>query len=498
MKTSPTNNQDEALSNDQLIGLTGASGYIGSRMLSALQQKGYRVRCLSRNPEYLQHRLNDKTEAVHGDAQNVDELIQGLRGVHTAYYFIHSMSSAGDFEEIDRRAAQNFAVAAQQNQVKRIIYLGGLGDESQELSPHLKSRQEVGEILRISGVQVIELRASIVIGSGSTSYEMVRALVERLPVMITPKWVSVKSQPIAVHDLVAFLLASIELDVQNSETIEIGGSDITSYEEIMKEYASQRGLTRFMIKVPVLTPHLSSLWLGLITPLYARIGRHLISSIKNPTIVTSDKVKELFSIQPVGIKEAIEHAIQNEDQEVAASRWSDSLSANGYEPTNETLEFSNRVFDKRDLFVSVTPSAAFAPIQRIGGKNGWYYANFLWRLRGYLDLLFGGIGIRRGRRDSIHLNVGDTVDWWRVEAFEQDKLLRLRAEMKVPGRAWLQYEVEPYQDGSIIHQTAIFDPLGLWGRLYWYSLSPIHHFIFSGMLKNIAKRAKTIVRENES
>jgi uncharacterized protein YbjT (DUF2867 family) len=490
MTFSQPNNQNETVSNDKLIGLTGASGYIGNRMLGALQQTGYPIRCLSRNPEYLQHRMNDKTEAVQGDAQNVDDLIIGLRGIHTAFYFIHSMSSAGDFEAIDRRAAQNFAEAAKQNQVKRIIYLGGLGDETQELSPHLKSRHEVGEILRSSGVPVIELRASIVIGSGSTSYEMVRALVERLPVMITPKWVSVKAQPIAVHDLTAYLLAAIALDVPGSEIIEIGGNDITSYEEIMNEYARQRGLTRFMIKVPVLTPHLSSLWLGLITPLYARIGKHLISSIKNPTIVTSDKAKAFFSIQPVGIQEAIERAIKNEDQDVAASRWSDSLSANGYEPKNETLEYSSRVFDKRDIFISVKPHVAFAPIQRIGGKNGWYYATFLWRLRGYLDLLFGGIGIRRGRRDQNHLFVGDTLDWWRVEAFEQDKLLRLRAEMKVPGRAWLQYEVEPYQDGSIIHQTAIFDPLGLWGRLYWYCLLPVHHFIFGGMLRNIAKSAK--------
>lgn len=480
---------------EKLIALTGASGYVGSRVLTALQDSGYRIRCLSRHPEYLQHRLNQYTEAVKGDAQDLEQLTKGLQDIHTAFYFIHSMSSEGDFADIDRRAAQHFADAAKQNGIKRIIYLGGLGEEQQNLSPHLKSRHEVGEILRSSGVQVIELRASIVIGSGSTSYEMVRALVERLPVMITPKWVSVNAQPIAIHDLVNYLLASIELEIPEHQTIEIGGKDITSYEGIMKEYARQRGLTRYMIKVPVLTPYLSSLWLGLVTPLYARIGKHLIGSIKNPTVVTSNKANIIFSIQPVGIQEAIESAIKNEDQEVSASRWSDSLSANGYEPKNETLQYSSRVFDKRDLFVPVSPRCAFHPIQRIGGKTGWYYANFLWKMRGYLDLLFGGIGTRRGRRDPVDIRVGDTLDWWRVEAYEQDKLLRLQAEMKVPGRAWLQFEVEPYQDGSIIHQTAIFDPLGLWGRMYWYMLMPAHDIIFGGMLRRIAKQAEAVSNE---
>ncbi len=475
---------------NELIALTGASGYIGSRMLDRLREKGFRIRCLSRNPQHLQHRIDENIEAAHGDAQDYESLTKALKGVHTAFYFIHSMAAEGDFEKLDRIAAENFSKAANECGVARIIYLGGIINKEEALSSHLKSRLEVGDILRNSGVQTIEMRASIVIGSGSISFEMVRSLVERLPVMITPRWVSVKAQPIAVNDLLEYLCASIDLPGADNKIIEVGGNDVVSYEGIMQEYARQRGLRRYMIKVPVLTPHLSSLWLGLVTPLYVRVGKHLIGSIRNPTVVQENSAKTLFSIHPMGIEEAIAAALRNEDHEYAQSRWSDSLSASGVVKENRVKKYGSRVFDKREIFVSVCPERAFYPVRTIGGNNGWYYANFLWKIRGYLDLIFGGIGMRRGRRDPEHLHTGDTLDWWRVETCEPDNLLRLKAEMKVPGRAWLQFEVEPKDGGSLIHQTAIFDPLGLWGLLYWYSLLPLHVIIFHGMLKRIARKAE--------
>jgi uncharacterized protein YbjT (DUF2867 family) len=396
------------------------------------------------------------------------------------------MGSPGRFEEEDRRAAQNFADAARAAGIRRIVYLGGLGCQEQALSAHLRSRHEVADILRSSGIPTIEFRASIVIGSGSLSFEMIRALVQRLPVMICPRWVDVKAQPIAVEDVIAYLLAALDLPSEQASIFEIGGADQVSYGDIMQEYARQCGLRRWMIPVPVLTPRLSSLWLGLVTPVYARIGRKLVDSMRNPTLVHDPAALATFSINPRGLKEAIRRALQNEDQEFGLTRWSDALSSSGKEPSWGGVLFGTRLVDSRTAQVPVSPDLAFAPIQRIGGSTGWYFANFLWRWRGFLDLLVGGVGLRRGRRDPHTLAIGDVVDFWRVESFEADRRLGLAAEMKVPGRAWLQFEVEPNGHGSLIRQTAIFDPAGLAGLLYWYSLYPVHRWIFRGMLRQIA------------
>jgi uncharacterized protein YbjT (DUF2867 family) len=418
-----------------------------------------------------------------------------MAGVHTAYYLVHSMGSSGKFEEEDRQAARNFAASARQAGVRRIIYLGGLGAEEHALSAHLRSRQEVADILRSSGVPTVEFRASIVIGSGSLSFEMIRALVQRLPVMICPRWVAVKAQPIAVEDVIAYLLQALELPEGETAVFEIGGSDQVSYGEIMKEYARQCGLRRLTISVPLLTPRLSSLWLGLVTPIYARIGRKLIDSLRNPTLVRNPSALKVFDVTPKGLREAIQRALHNEDQEFAETRWSDALSSGGETQSWGGVRFGTRLVDSRSLSVSASPAAAFAPIRRIGGTNGWYFANALWWLRGFLDLLVGGVGVRRGRRNAETLTVGDALDFWRVEAFEPDHRLSLVAEMKVPGRAWLQFEVEPIgtqsdSQRSKIHQTAIFDPAGLGGLLYWYALYPIHRWIFAGMLRAIAARAE--------
>jgi uncharacterized protein YbjT (DUF2867 family) len=476
---------------DRMILVTGATGYIGGRLVAALERTGYRVRCLARLPETLHGRVGVGTEVVRGDCLDRASLGPALAGVHTAYYLVHSMGATRDFAALDREAAQAFGRAAREAGVRRIIYLGGLGEPSDELSAHLKSRQETGDILRESGVPVVEFRASIVIGSGSLSFEMVRALVERLPVLICPKWVSVAAQPIGIEDVIAYLVAALDFPEGSAGIFPIGGPDVVCYGDIMREYARQRGLRRWFLSVPVLTPRLSSLWLGLVTPLYARVGRKLIDSLKNPTIVHDDSALRTFPIRPRSLPEAIARAASLEDAEQAATRWSDALSAGGVRPAGwGGARLGTRIVDSRSVTVEVPPDAAFAPVRRIGGAQGWYCGNALWQLRGFLDLLVGGIGMRRGRRDPEIPHPGDALDFWRVEAYEPDHLLRLAAEMKIPGRAWLQFEVTSRTGGgSEIRQTAIFDPAGLAGLLYWYALYPLHAIIFRGMLDGIAARA---------
>ncbi|MBZ5642232.1 MAG: SDR family oxidoreductase [Acidobacteriia bacterium] len=469
-----------------MILLTGASGYVGGRLLHALEAAAYRVRCLSRHPDALRQRVAQTTEVVKGDVLDPASVAAGMVGVHTAYYLVHSMASANSFEAEDRRAAHAFAVAACDAGVQRIIYLGGLGNGS-ELSAHLRSRQEVGRILRESGVVTIEFRAAIVIGSGSASFEMIRALVEKLPVMITPRWVNTSTQPIAVEDVIAYLKQALDLEINGSRIIEIGGSDQVTYLDLMKEYARQRGLKRWMISVPVLSPRLSSLWLGLVTPVYARVGRELVDSLRNETIVRDVSANDLFSIRPLGSREALKRALANEDREFAETRWSDAFSSLGAAHQWGGPKFGRRTVDSRSVHVPFPPAIAFRPIERLGGKTGWYYGNWLWRIRGLLDLLFGGAGMRRGRRDPDRLLAGDTLDFWRVEEIQTDRLLRLGAEMRLPGRAWLQFEVEPDGSGSVVRQTAIFDPVGVLGQLYWYLLYPMHQFVFAGMLRGIVE-----------
>lgn len=469
--------------------LTGASGYVGGRLLTLLEQQGHRVRCLARRPEVLKQRVSPNTEVVAGDVLDRPSLDAALCGIDVAYYLVHSMGTSGSFEEADREGARNFGEAAKAAGVARIIYLGGLGNDEEVLSPHLRSRQEVGQILHESGVPVLEFRASIVIGSGSLSFEMIRSLVERLPIMITPKWVTVPAQPIAIDDLLHYLTAALRLPVSESRVYEIGGADQVSYAEIMRVYARQRGRRVRMIRVPFLTPYVSSLWLGLITPLYARIGRKLIESIVHSTVVRDAAASDVFAIRPMGIDEAVARAFASEEQQFAETRWSDALSSSGKLPSWGGVQFGSRLVDSRVLSVAATGAAAFTPILRIGGHTGWYAWNWLWQLRGFLDLLSGGTGMRRGRRSPTALRVGDTVDFWRVEKLEQNHLLRLVAEMKLPGRAWLEFEVTGNGSSTTIRQTAIFDPVGLLGRAYWYALFPLHQLVFRGMLRGIAQAA---------
>lgn len=472
--------------------ITGGTGYVGGRLIPLFREAvgDSRIRLMARKPEFLRARVGESVEIVPGDVTKVETLQEALEGIDTAYYLIHSMGSDQDFESQDRQAALNFAQAAKANHVRRIIYLGGLGDEDESLSTHLRSRHEVGRVLRESGAQVIEFRASIIIGSSSLSFELIRALVRKLPVMICPRWVSVKAQPIAIENVLAYLMAAATIEGTESCLYEIGGPDQVSYGDLMREYARQRGLKRLMIPVPFLSARLSSLWLGLVTPVYATIGRKLVESMRNPTLVTDESALQDFDVRPMSLELAIQRALSKEDQEFAETRWQDAVSSSKAPRRFGGEQFGNRLVDCRTIELDVPAENAFAPIQRIGGKTGWYYGNWLWRIRGFLDLLVGGPGLRRGRRHPTELIVGDTLDCWRVEEIEAPLKLRLSAEMRLPGRAWLEFTVNEKDGRSEVTQTAMFDPVGLFGLCYWYSIWPLHQFIFAGMLRRIGEAAQ--------
>jgi uncharacterized protein YbjT (DUF2867 family) len=480
-----------ALPEKSLILLTG----VGGRLLPSLEDQGYRVRCLARRPEILKPKVGPSTEVVTGDVLDRASLDSALRGVDVAYYLVHSMSSTGSFEETDRQAARNFSEAAKAAGVKGLIYLGGLGSDEEELSAHLRSRHEVGEILRQSGLPLCEFRAAAVIGSGSASFELIRALVERLPVMLTPRWCKGKTQPIAIDDLLDYLVEALRIPISQYRMYEVGGADQVSYADMMRAYGRQRGLKPLIIPVPVLTPWLSALWLGLITPLYARIGRAIIESIVHVTVVRDNAALTTFSVRPMGIDGAIRRALAHEETHFSATRWSDALSSSGKLPSWGGVQFGTRLVDSRTLTVDAPPEVVFKCIERIGGDNGWYAWNWLWRVRGFIDLLEGGVGLRRGRPSTTTLHVGDTVDSFRVEAIEPNRRLRLKSEMHLYGRAWLEFEVTGTGSSTMIRQTAIFDPVGLIGQIYWYTLYIPHQFVFSGMLRGIAEAALREMRD---
>jgi uncharacterized protein YbjT (DUF2867 family) len=474
----------------QTVLLTGATGYVGGRLLGSLEASpGLRVRCLTRRPELLQGRAGSGTEVVRGDVLDPGSVAIAMRGVHTAYYLVHAMDGHGDFEALDREAATGFAGAARRAQVGRIVYLGGLGAGG-DLSPHLASRQEVGRILRASGVPTLEFRASIVIGSGSASFETVRALVETLPMTIAPRWINTAAQPIAIEDVIEYLMRALHHD--GAGIFEIGGRDRVSYAEIIREYSRQRGLRRRLIPISALSPKASRVFLGLLTPVYGRVAGAMVESLRNETVVTSTAALDAFTVRPRGLSEAIARALIHEDRDFAETRWSDALPSGA--PLRWTgATFGRRIVSSRVLSVDVPPGRAFHPIKRIGGQAGWYASDWFWKLRGFLDTLRGGVGLRRGRRDQIDLRTGDTVDFWRVERLEEERLLRLAAEMKIPGRLWLQFEVRSIRDqaGTEIRQTTVFDPAGYVGLAYWYVLCPIHHLVFRRMLRGIARVAES-------
>jgi uncharacterized protein YbjT (DUF2867 family) len=469
----------------ELILLTGATGHIGGRLLRSLQEAGWPVRCLTRRPHELLTEIGGRTEIAKGDVLDQESLVVAMRGVQTAYYLVHSMGAPGDFQELDRRAAANFADAARDAGVARIIYLGGLGT-GDDLSEHLASRHEVGRILGTSGVATIELRASIVIGTGSASFEAVRAIVERLPAIPAPRWVETAAQPIAVDDVIDYLVAAVALEPGARGIFEIGGGDRISYAEVMREYARQRNLRRPLVRIPLVTPGASRLLLGVLTPRHGRIVGAMLDSLRNETVVHDPTADEAFSVEPRGLSEAIERALAAEDRELAETHWSQAPASTSKARLGGT-KHGRRIVSSRVVRVNRRANVAFGRIERIGGATGWYALNWFWSLRGLLDELRGGVGLRRGRRHPRELRVGDAVDFWRVEHVDPGSRLLLSAEMKLPGRLWLEFEVKPEREGSRIHQTTVFDPAGYIGRAYWYLLYPLHNNVFRAMLHGLGR-----------
>jgi len=470
--------------------VTGATGYIGGRLVPRLLARGVDVTCLARDSSRLAGRF-EGARIVTGDVFDRDDLLRAFEGVDVAYYLVHSMSAnPRDFAASDRIAAKLFATTAREAGVKRIIYLGGLGVDGANLSHHLQSRHEVGEILRSAGVPVTEFRAAVIVGSGSASFEMMRYLTERLPIMIGPKWVSTRCQPISIRDVLAYLVEELQLERTGSVVREIGGADVLTYSEMMLRYARIRGLARHIVVVPFFTPRLSSAWVHLVTPIPSAIARPLIDGLLNEVIVRHNEADAEFpGIRPLGYDEAVSRALDRSATTGPQTTWFDAFDARALPGEFAGLS-EGMLVDRREEQSKAPPREVARVFSSLGGKRGWLYADFLWDIRGLMDRMVGGFGMRRGRRSATDLRVGDAVDFWRVEAWDPASLLRLRAEMRLPGKAWLQFEAVPDgSGGSTLRQTAFFEPRGIFGYLYWYGVSPFHSFIFGNMARRIAQAA---------
>ncbi len=476
--------------------VTGATGYIGGRLVPALIAAGHRVRCLVRDPARIEGRFTG-VEIARGDVFDFASLREALRGCDAAYYLVHSMSDdRHDFTRRDREAAGLFGKAAAEAGVERIIYLGGLGVDAPRvaLSPHLRSRHEVGNELRAAGVPLTEFRAAIIVGSGSVSFEMLRYLTERLPVMIAPKWVRTRCQPIAVRDVISYLVAALVSDASAGRIVEIGGADVLEYRELMMRYASIRGLARRIVVVPYFSPRLSSRWIHLVTPIPASIAQPLVEGLFNEVVVRDDAARRLFpQIVPIGYDVAVRRALDRYGSTGPATTWFDAFDVKTL-PGEFSGSAQGMLIDRRERRSTASADDLFRVFSSLGGAKGWLYADWLWELRGVLDRLVGGIGTRRGRRSAETLRLGDAVDFWRVEAYRPHELLRLRAEMKLPGYAWLEFEAIGAEDGSSLRQTAFFEPRGAFGLLYWYGVLPFHELIFGNMATRIVREAEALAQ----
>lgn len=479
--------------------VTGATGYVGGRLVPRLLEAGYTVRCMTRSRARLTDQpWFDEVEVVEADASDPESVRTALDGVDTAYYLIHSMLGGARFEEADRAAARTFAAAAgeaaEKGRLSRLVYLGGLSPRDVPLSPHMRSRREVGRILLGSGVPTVVLRAAVIIGSGSASFEMLRYLTERLPVMVTPRWVEREVQPIAVQDVLTYLAAAAALPPEAAGEFDIGGPEVLTYRQMMQRYAHVAGLSRrLIVPVPVLTPRLSSLWVGLVTPVPGTLAQPLVESLHHDAVCADHSIARWIPDPPQGLisfDEAVDLALRRVREAAVATRWS-SGSVPGAPsdplPTDPDWAGGSLYADERVRSTSTPAETVWSAIEGIGGESGWYSLPFAWQARGLIDSVVGGVGLRRGRRDPRHLRVGDAVDFWRVEAIERDrvKLLRLRAEMRLPGLAWLELGVAPTDQGSLYRQRAVFYPRGLLGQAYWWSVKPFHRFIFEAMARNL-------------
>ncbi|MFD6419281.1 SDR family oxidoreductase [Streptomyces sp. NPDC060194] len=490
--------------------VTGATGYIGGRLVPELLAAGHRVRCLARTPEKLRdHPWRPDAEIVKGDVTDAGSLAEAMKGVDVAYYLVHALGTGRTFEDTDREAARTFGEQARAAGVKRIVYLGGLtptGVPEDELSPHLRSRHEVGRILLDSGVPTVYLRAAVIIGSGSASFEMLRYLTERLPVMVTPSWVHTRIQPIAVRDVLRYLVGSAGMPEDVNRAFDIGGPDVMTYLDMMQHYAAVAGLRRrVVVPVPILTPNLSSHWVNLVTPVPRSIARPLVESLRHEVVCDEHDIARYVADPPgtpMPFVESLTLALRRIRDAEVITRWSSASTAGAPSdplPTDPQWAGGSLYTDRRARRVEASKDSLWQVVEGIGGENGWYSFPLAWVVRGWLDRLVGGVGLRRGRRDAKRLRVGDSLDFWRVEEIDRGRLLRLRAEMRVPGLAWLEmYVGEDRQGRTVYRQRALFHPRGLWGHAYWWSVAPFHAFVFGGMAQNIAGAAKTLEADRQA
>ena len=481
--------------------VTGASGYVGGRLVRALLADGLDVRVLVRDARKIKDLpWSDRVEIFQGNAMNLDEVRKALEGVHTAFYLLHSIGVGPDFDAIEEKMAKVFADAAEEAKIAQIVYLGGIAND-EKMSQHLSSRAHTGEVLASGKVPVMELRAGIIIGSGSASFEMLRHLTHRLPIMTTPKWVSNLTHPIAIRDVLWYLTHAAELEKPISGIFDIGGAEVLSYAEMMQKFAKLSGLRRrIIIRVPVLSPRLSSLWIGLVTPVPTALARPLVGSLINEVVADPKKSVDAIIPKPpqglIDVSTAIELALTRTNENQVETRWSDATA-----PTapwqkaqgDPSWAGESMYYDRRETLADAPLEKIWESIEEIGGERGWYGADFLWYLRGLLDRLVGGVGLRRGRKDPKTLRVGESLDFWRVEAIEKtgdERRLRLYAEMILPGKAWLEFRVKRVGDKTEIVQEASFAPRGLGGQLYWYVILPFHAFVFPTMLRNIVRSGR--------
>lgn len=469
--------------------LTGSTGYIGRRLKQKLlNDENVELKLLVRNKKTISPTILDKVEVIEGDTFNKESLKEALKDVEVAYYLIHSLSNE-NYKDLDKTSAQNFLDVAEECGVKRIIYLGGLGVKNENTSEHLLSRIETGEILSSNkNVQTIWLRAGVIIGSGSASFEIIRNLTEKLPVMTTPKWVDTKAQPIAVNDVLSYLHDSLYMEVKENLIVDIGSEQL-SYKEMMKKTANALGLKRFLIPVPFMSINISSYWLNLFTPVPFTVAKALIEGLKSEVVIQNDNAKKYYqNITPISYEDAVKSAIKEIEENQVISRWNDK--GDGVWEKVEQKEISKAIFiDRKEEDISnIEASKIYQSFISIGGDNGWFDFDFLWELRGIIDKLIGGVGLKRGRRSQCDLRISDCLDFWKVVDLKENERLLLYAQMKVPGSAWLEFKI---QDNKLI-QSAYFYPKGVFGRLYWYALVPLHYFVFNNMIKSIIKKAKSL------
>ena len=482
------------MSISERVAIAGVTGYIGGRLAPRLLDHGYAIQCLVRSPAKLQSRpwaTDPKVQIRRAELADETSLTRDLEGCEAAFYLVHSMMSAGSgYAEHDRQLASTFARASKNAGVKRIIYLGGLGETGPGLSEHLSSRREVEEALASSGVPVTVLRAAMIIGSGSASFEILRYLVERLPIMVTPKWVTTPCQPIAVRNVIGYLVGVLAVPETTGGVFDIGGPDVFCYRDIMRIMAEELGLRRrLIVPVPVLTPRLSSYWIQLITPLSNTIARPLAEGLKNPVVCRDSRIASLIPQELLGVRGSIHAALNKMAEHGVETSWSMA----GPIPGDPDWAGGTVFRDVRQITVDAPAWAVFRAVCRVGGGNGWYAADILWKIRGWLDQLAGGPGLRRGRRDSETVGYGEALDFWRVVGLERDCRLALRAEMKLPGEALLEFRIAARNDHRcVLRQSALFRPRGLVGLAYWYSVLPFHAIVFRGMLNGVEREALKI------